>query len=420
MSTIWTGHLLPCSFNGVPFAARSTRGGRRRFVAKHGAVNRVGQSGRPMGAESRTYHLAVSFVGAAFEGHKAFLNALDLADKSPVAATLVHPVWGTMPVFCEHDDPRVDFDKLVCDIDVTFFRHSPTPDVPLSVGPFVPSAPDLGESRAAIGRYTAQLAFLQVFNNQWISAGLALARLLSEAPGMISRSARAIGDALVNWSSSYFDGGFSTRQHHAELEQRYADSDDLLRAWMTIVRLPWPLFEAIAAGEQDYDGGVFVTGVRRPGEATVSARVHAALTMGAVWESTAALTSCRVFTEAVLAAQRDGGLDPASADAAAVLLRRRIARAHRLVGASMGHQAAPITGELGRQGDQIVRLLGHTRLRRPPTRTVTIERFPHALALLALDELGDASRAGEIAALNPHLRADLNRLPVGTELLVPA
>jgi hypothetical protein len=200
----------------------------------------------------------------------------------------------------------------------------------------------------------------------------------------------------------------------------HGSADKMLESFYTASTAPRQTITAVADGDEAYEAGVFSGRLPLPaGVISPSPRLHAPLVIGAVWE---AMTSGQFAASlAVLLARqsRQNALDVQAADAAILATRRRIARAVRLLGAGLGIHAAPAIRALSAQASQLNAFIGSEKKAAFATRQVTVNAVT-PLPVLALRELGDASRAVEIRNLNRSLRRDLNRLPRGTVLTVPA
>lgn len=417
---MWSLHLLPCTYSGLPCFARRTSGPKRFRLAKHGPVNFDGEFLEPLGAESRTVPITFVFAGAYFEAHKQLMTLLDQTQLPLVPGALTHPVWGAMAVYCEEYTPNVDFERLVAEIDVTFRRHAIVPEI-IVPGFFAPPVPDIDLVPVSLGAYLANLILLLIFQSAWIGALMSLMRLAAAAPEMLGRSVSAATSAFLDWTLSYFDNGFTTETAvHDQIETRFAAADRIEAGLRRQMGVSESVYSALLNSGAGYDAGVYADGRLVAGRANPPARTHAAMTACAVWRSVSALVVAGRLAAAIADADRTGGMDAASADAAVVFMRRRLAMAARLAGGVMPYHAAPMVGEMSRMGDGLARFLADTRLRRPPTRDYTADADCRPLALIALELLGDASRTGEIVALNPHIKLDFNRLPLGTVMKVPA
>lgn len=417
---MWSLHLIPCTYSGLPCYARRTSGPKRFRLAKHGPVNFDGEFCEPLGAESRTISISFVFAGAYFEAHKQLMTLLDQTQLPLVPGAFTHPVWGAMAVYCEEYTPNVDFERLVAEIDVTFRRHAAVPEA-IVPGFFAPPVPDIDLIPVSLGAYLANLIHLLIFQSAWIGALMSLMRLAAASPEMLGRSVSAATSAFLDWTLSFFDNDFTVETAvHDQVLSRFAAADRIEASLRKQMGVNESVYTALLETGAGYEAGVYADGRLIAGRANPAARTHAAMTACAVWRSMSALVVAGRLATAIADAARTGGMDAASADASVVFLRRRLAMAARLAGAVMPYHAAPIVGEMSRMGDGLARFLAATRLRRPPTRDYATDADARPLALVALELLGDASRTGEIAALNPHIKGDFNRLPRGTILKVPA
>lgn len=422
--SIWMKNaIIPAVFNGFPINILATTRTDRPHTAEHGAVGRLGSTLQPTGADSPTFKCTIGFGSSEFEAHKIFLGLLAACSVPNAPGVLIHPVWGQQEVYPVGEPvTRVDAKKLEAILDVTFARHVAKPEVLTAMGPFLPSVFDTIPAAVDLARYQAALLFIQIFSSAWLAAALTIMRLAGELPGMIDRSIASGGEALSNWMTSYFSGGFSTdNPAHESVNSRYEESDLLLARFRKEMGAREADYQGVIDGTVSYSPGIYGNGTPPPaGTTSPPPRHHAAMVFCAQWETLAAGISCNDLTDLVLAQDAAGTLDPAAADAAAIFLRGRARGAVRLSAATMPyHSGRTVTG-LSNAADGLVRLLAHTRLKRPPTRTVALPRAGRPLVLLAQDYLGDASRADELRALNPDIRKNFNRLPAGTELRVPA
>lgn len=421
--SIWTLSLIPCTYNGLFCPVRRTAGRKHFKLAKHGAVGRDGEFIEPLGAESRVIPLTVEFPAAYFEAHKLLTLQLDLTQTPLVPGVLSHPVWGIIPVYCEDYDAQIDFEKKTAVIECTFRRHSPIPEPIMPIGAMLVPVPDMDLPSASLGAYLAFLAVALIFQSAFLAGLLALARLAGSANEIADRSLSAAGTAFFNWTVNFFYNDFSTEDPpHDQVESRFDNADRIEERFRQAMKLPGHIYAAATAGAGGYDPGVYSDGRAVADRVNPRVRAQAALVICAVWRGVGALVVAGRLADAIARAERERVLDVASADAAIIAMRRRFQTAARLIASVMPYHAGPWLGEISRVADGLTRQMAAVRRRSRGvfTRTHVTDGEPRPLAVIALELLGDATRAEDIRRLNPDIRVDFNRLPRGTELKVPA
>jgi len=420
--SIWVGHMLPGSFDGYPIHVTSTQSTYEFNVASHGAVGRSGETLEPLGAKSRPFTVPCIFMGQNFEGHKRFTQLLDLAIIPMKPGILAHPFRGTQEVYPLRYDEQIDAAELTAIITVTFKRHALRPEITPEFGIGIPQLFDLAVMAPSLASYIAALAFITVWNSAILAAITTLIRLAGDLPSMIDRSVYSLADSFQGWVEAKLENPFEIDSPTEDLVRARYDAIDQVSADLRKeARVREAIFQGILDGTTAYDPGIYAGGSPPPpGQSSPPAAQHAVLVTCALWETAAAAFTANQLIDHIQQASREGKLDGAAADAAAVFLRRRIRRATALQAAVNPYYAGPIVTQLSRVADSLVRVLAGVRSPRLQVRRVTIDRTNRPLVLWALDWLGDASRAAEIRKLNPDVRGDFNRLLLGTELKVPA
>lgn len=420
--SLWAGKTIPCSFDGfAPLFCMSTSKSPSFRVAEHGAVGRVGSTLEPLGADSPVFSLSFVFTGTYFEAHKIFLQILDAAVIPLKPSILIHPVWGEQTVYPIGEvRTRVDAKELTAFVEVTFKRHFIKPDVSAPYGPFLPVFFLPAIATVNLAGYLAALAFLEIWNSKWLAAALTIMRLAGQLPEIIDRTSAGLADSLHAFVDGLFPAYDGLDPPHVATEERFQNADAILAKFRNETGLREAVYQGIIDGTVEYEAGIFGAGVRSEHHPNPRPDQHAGLLMCAVWQTAIAGRAANDLTNLILAQDRGGTLDAASADAAVVSTRRRIRTAIRLTASAMPYHGGAICSHLSQVADSLTRLLTHTQSKRPPTRTIALRSSNMPLVIIALEELRDATRTEEIRALNPEIRESFNRLPRGTELKIPA
>lgn len=427
---IWLKNTMPAWYNGFPILIESSEGKQQFKLAASSPVGFSGGYQEPMGAEAREIQLRVVFPGSYFEGHKIFLQLLDGTIIPMAPGILMHPVYGVMDVYPASYTHQIEAAEQTAVVDVVFHRHVLIPETYVPTGVFF-AATLFGESvvRDAAAGYLAMLAFMAAWNVALLSAGLMVLRVFDIATTIVNTPqawADAFGAFASGWvrsAANLFDpkGADPAKPEtspNAFTRGAFGEVDRLLTAVHDGLHTPMELFDAVAAGGA-YDAGIFADGrPRAPGFPSPSPRFHAAVTVAAVVEAQTAGSFAERLTRILIRQAQSRSVSRTEAIAAITQTRRRLARASALAQAAMGVHAAPVVRALSDQGAQLLRLLSTVPDQIPATRTVVLDR-PRPVAVIALDELGDAERAEEIHRLNP-LLANLDRLPIGQTLVLPA
>lgn len=434
--SLWLSSTIPATYNGLPIEIENTSGAKEFNLAEDNPIGFTESSIQPMGAKGRTINIRAVFPAQYFEAHKVFMQLLDATVIPLAPGVLTHPVWGPITVYPQSYTPTIEAAEKTAVVEVVFKRHFTTPEVIAPSGPFV-LTPWLGESvPASVSGFLSMLAFLASLVALVLAAGLmfvfaanlasGVLRALRSAPAAWSAALGAIMEGLVvGWAEALdpreADPSAAESPPDAFARDMAERADAQTARFLAAANVSGAVIEATADGSADYDAGPFADGTPpTPARPAPPPRLHAALVICAAWEAESAGFAAARLARILNRQATANALDGPSADAAVVFARRRLARAHRLAAAAFGVHAAPTLRALSFQGAQLLKILEGVRIPRAlGTRMVTIER-PRPLMVIALDELGDASRAGEIRDLNPHLLCDFNRLPRGTQLRVPA
>jgi len=414
----------------------STTGARQFRVASHSPLNFVGGFQEPLGADARVISFTAHFAGAKFEGHKPFLQILDANTIPGKPALLVHPVWGKIFCYPEQYTPQINFGAMEATVNVTVRRHFVAPEVLTPIGVYVLFPYDgvtVGLSAAA---YAASLAFMTAWNSQLLQAALLLIRAASSVPAFLERGATAIAEYLVSYVENLGDvyaeqiepdpyDNTSSPPPPVGVRRALRAADRVENDYLTSAAISGADLNAIADGNTTYQAGRFADGApARPGTAQPSPRFHAALFCVAFWRATCEGKIAAALARQLVAQMRENKLEAADAASAVNTMRGRLAATVRLVDAALGVHAAPAIRVLGAQAAQLLDVVADLQQSRPQSREIEItSRKPLALIALAAAN-NDPSQVDDVAAairkLNPQIKDDFNRLPIGTALRVPA
>lgn len=433
--SIWTGQLLPAMLDAFLFSCEMVQAPRQYRLVEHAPLGRVGGTTELLGATGRVYHVRAVFTDQEFQNHKTFVAMCERAASTGVPLTLSHPVYGVLSVYPATDSPEVTFDRLSATVTATFKRVMELPASTAAGAVFFAEPFPPATISANCAGYLSALAWSAFWTSQWLQAALTLIRCVTQLPVWIERGLNQAAAAIVDYIEGF--GQVYARQVEPDpaTGETAAPPDAGVRAALRLVdagresylyeaNISAELIDAIAADTTTYTAGIYQAG--EPDDlatASPSPRFHAALTMVALWETINGGLIAAALARELARRSREQTLAPGAATAAVDAMRARLARASRLAGAAFGLYAPPMQREIATQAAQLLRILRQVNDTYRATRTYTITN-EKPLLHIALELSGDVGSvdayAAKIRRLNPTVRQDFNRLPIGSAIEVPA